>query len=246
MKNVLILGANSAMAKAMARSMAGPDVRLILASRNVEELQKTADDLTIRAPGSQNLVMAFDATKVETHGEFLAQVWKKVKNLDEVYLFFGLLHPQDQAQRDFQLAQEMLVANYVGAVSILERVALHMESKGRGLIVGVSSVAGDRGRQSNYLYGSSKAGLTTYLEGLRNRLAHCGVHVLTVKPGFVDTPMTQNMKKGLLFAKPDTVATGIIRAARKRKDTVYLPGFWKWIMLVIKSIPEFIFKKMKM
>ncbi|MBN1595139.1 SDR family oxidoreductase [candidate division FCPU426 bacterium] len=246
MKNVLILGANSAMARAMAREIAGPEVQLILASRNVQELEKTAQDLTLRKKSPRPIVLAFDACKLEQHERFVAQVLAKVKTLDEVYLFFGQLHPQEQAQKDFQLAQEMLVANYVGAASILERVALHMEEKGRGLIVGVSSVAGDRGRQSNYLYGSSKAGLTTYLQGLRNRLAHKGVHVLTVKPGFVDTPMTHHMKKGLLFARPETIAAGIVKAKRRKKDTVYLPGFWKWIMLVVTSIPEWIFKKMRM
>jgi len=246
MKNILILGANSAMARAMTREIAGPEVQLILASRNVEELKKTANDLELRAQGPQPIVLAFDACKTEEHEKFLSQVLEKVKSLDEVYLFFGQLHPQREAEEDFQLAQEMIVANYVGAVSILERIALHMEKKGQGVIVGVSSVAGDRGRQSNYLYGSSKAGLTTYLQGLRNRLVRRGVHVMTVKPGFVDTPMTRHMKKGLLFAKPESIATGIIKARRKKKDTVYLPGFWKWIMLIVKSIPEGIFKKMKM
>ncbi|MCD4812857.1 SDR family oxidoreductase [bacterium] len=246
MKNILILGANSAMAKSMARVIAGPETQLILASRNVDELEKTAHDIQIRCQTPTPIVISFDALKTEKHEKIMSDVLKKVKVLDEAYLFFGMLHPQKAAEADFQLAQEMMAANYVGAVSVLERIAAHMEKNGQGVIVGISSVAGDRGRQSNYLYGSSKAGLTVYLQGLRNRLAHHGVHVLTVKPGFVDTPMTRNKKKGLLFAKPETIATGIIRAVRKKKDHVYLPGFWKWIMLIIKTIPEGIFKKLKM
>ncbi|MCK5243126.1 SDR family oxidoreductase [bacterium] len=246
MKNVLILGANSGMARAMAREIANPKVQLILASRNTKELEKTAQDLMLRENAPLPVVFGFDATKLDQHDKFLAEVLKKIKTLDEVYLFFGQLHDQRTAEKDFHLAHEMLVANYVGAVSILEKIALYMESKGHGLIVGVSSVAGDRGRQSNYLYGSSKAGLNTYLEGLRNRLAHRGVHVLTVKPGFVDTPMTQHLKKGLLFAKPETIATGIRKAVQRKKNSVYLPGFWRWIMLIIRSVPEGIFKKLKM
>jgi short-subunit dehydrogenase len=145
-----------------------------------------------------------------------------------------------------QLAQEMLTANYVGAVSVLERLAPHLERRKQGLIVGVSSVAGDRGRQSNYFYGSAKAGFSTYFQGLRNRLAKSGVRVLTVKPGFVDTPMTRHLKKGLLFASPETIARGLIKAVRQKRNVVYLPGYWRWIMLVVRSVPEFIFKKMKL
>jgi short-subunit dehydrogenase len=246
MKNILILGANSGMARALVREIANPESQLILASRNTKELEKTAQDLVIRENVPEPLVFGFDAIKLDQHEKFLAQVLKQVKTLDEVYLFFGQKYEQHQAEQNYTLAHEMMVANYVGAVSILEKIALHLETRKQGVIVGVSSVAGDRGRQSNYLYGSAKAGLTVYLAGLRNRLASKGVHVLTIKPGFVDTPMTQNMKKGLLFAKPEAIAKGIKKAVQKRKNSVYLPGFWKWIMLIIRSVPEGIFKKLKL
>lgn len=246
MKNILILGANSAMAKALIRRLAGPDCRLILASRNLAELRKTAADAAIRGQGPQPLVLEFDALRLESHARFAREVMRRVKALDEVYVFFGALHPQDEAQKDFRLAQEILTANYTGAVSILEQLAPHLERRKQGLIVGVSSVAGDRGRQSNYLYGSAKAGFSTYLQGLRNRLSRSNVHVLTVKPGFVDTPMTKHLKKGLLFASPDAIARGLIKAVRKRRNVVYLPGYWRWIMLVVRAIPETIFKKLKM
>jgi decaprenylphospho-beta-D-erythro-pentofuranosid-2-ulose 2-reductase len=173
-------------------------------------------------------------------------VLAKAGELDEVYLFFGRMAAQGAAQKDFRLAYDMLLTNYVGAVSILERVAEHLESRKRGLIVAVSSVAGDRGRQSNYLYGSSKAGLSIYLQGLRNRLARSHVRVLTVKPGMVDTPMTKDMKKGLLFSKPEVIADGILRAVRRNKHTAYVPGYWYWVMLAIRAIPESLFKKMKL
>lgn len=246
MRNILILGANSGMAKALIRRLAGPDTRLILASRNLAELRRTAADAAVRGQGPQPLVIGFDALRLETHSRFVQDLMRRVRTLDEVYVFFGALHPQAEAQKDFQLAQEMLTANYVGAVSVLERLAPHLERRKQGLIVGVSSVAGDRGRQSNYFYGSAKAGFSTYLQGLRNRLAKSGVRVLTVKPGFVDTPMTRHLKKGLLFASPETIARGLIKAVRQKRNVVYLPGYWRWIMLVVRSVPEFIFKKMKL
>lgn len=246
MKNILILGANSGMAKALIRRLAGPDTRLILASRNLAELRRTAADAAVRGQGPQPLVIGFDALRLETHSRFVQDLMRRVRTLDEVYVFFGALHPQAEAQKDFQLAQEMLTANYVGAVSVLERLAPHLERRKQGLIVGVSSVAGDRGRQSNYFYGSAKAGFSTYFQGLRNRLAKSGVRVLTVKPGFVDTPMTRHLKKGLLFASPETIARGLIKAVRQKRNVVYLPGYWRWIMLVVRSVPEFIFKKMKL
>lgn len=246
MKNILILGANSAMAKALIRRLAGPGTRLILASRNLAELRKTAADAVVRGQGPEPLVLGFDALRLETHGRFAQDLMRRIKTLDEVYLFFGALHAQAEAQKDFRLAQEMLTANYVGAVSVLERLAPHLERRQQGVIVGVSSVAGDRGRQSNYFYGSAKAGFSAYLQGLRNRLAKNGVHVLTVKPGFVDTPMTRHLKKSLLFASPDAIARGLITAVRQKRDVVYLPGYWRWIMLVVRAIPESIFKRMKM
>jgi short-subunit dehydrogenase len=246
MKNVLILGANSAMARAMARQLASPGVQLALAGRQVKEMEKTAGDAAIRGRGPAPWVVPFDAQALETHAKFWHQVLAKLKTVDEVYVFFGQMHPQPEAQRDFRLAEEMLVTNYVGAVSILEKIAATLEERQAGLIVGISSVAGDRGRRSNYLYGSSKAGLSAFLSGLRNRLAPAGVHVMTVKPGFVDTPMTANLEKGPLYAKPEAVARGIVRAAARRKDVVYLPFFWKWIMLIIIHIPEGIFKKLKL
>jgi decaprenylphospho-beta-D-erythro-pentofuranosid-2-ulose 2-reductase len=246
MKNILILGANSAMAKALIRRLAGPATRLILASRNLAELRKTAADAVIRGQGPQPLVLQFDALALETHARFAQDLMRRIKTLDEVYVFFGALHPQAEAQKDFRLAQEILTANYVGAVSVLERLAPHLERRRQGLIVGISSVAGDRGRQSNYFYGSAKAAFSTYLQGLRNRLSKSKVHVLTVKPGFVDTPMTRHLKKGLLFASPEAIARGLIQAVRQRRNVVYLPGYWRWIMLVIKSIPEALFKRLSL
>jgi decaprenylphospho-beta-D-erythro-pentofuranosid-2-ulose 2-reductase len=151
------------------------------------------------------------------------------------------------AQKNFKAAQEIINTNYVGAVSILNVVANDFENRKRGTIVGISSVAGDRGRQSNYVYGSAKAGFTAFLSGLRNRLYHHGVHVLTVKPGFVKTQMIENLKTPApITAIPKQVADRIFKAVRKKKDNIYVLPIWSMIMLVIKSIPEGIFKKLKL
>jgi decaprenylphospho-beta-D-erythro-pentofuranosid-2-ulose 2-reductase len=246
MKHILILGATSSMAKALAEQLASHQVRLILAGRQVKDMEKTAQDLMIRGKGLRPVVIPFDAQHLENHGKFFTEVLTHAGAIDEAYLFFGQMYPQQEAQRRFQLAFKMLTVNYLSAVSILECIAAYMEKRNQGLIVAISSVAGDRGRQSNYLYGSSKAGLTAYLQGLRNRLAHAGVHVMTVKPGFVDTPMTQGLKKNGLFVSPQAIATGIIMATKKQKNVVYIPWYWRWIMLLIRLIPEAIFKKMKM
>ena len=134
----------------------------------------------------------------------------------------------------------------MGAVSILNIVADDFERCGSGVIAGISSVAGDRGRQSNYVYGTAKAAVSTFAQGLRHRLARTGVSVITIKPGLVDTPMTASFKKGALWASPDAVAARIERAIERRDDIVYTPWFWRWIMLIIKALPEPIFKKTRL
>src|SRR5262245_32495555 len=153
--------------------------------------------------------------------------------------------PQGEAQTSFELARRMIDVNYTSAVSLLNLAADYFEARKAGFICAISSVAGDRGRQSNYLYGSTKAALNTYLEGLRVRLAKVGVPVTTVKPGFVDTKMTRGMKGMFLVASPARVARDICRAIRRGRAVVYTPWFWWGIMTIIRSIPDFLFRRMK-
>ena len=244
MKNVLILGASSGMARALGRLMCR-DNRLILAGNDPDVLTKIAGDLELRSGGNRPLVAEFDARNSAGHGMFLQKLLTQVERIDETYLFFGMMVDEIEAHRRPELTAVMAQVNYVGAVTILENIALHMEHNKSGLIVGVSSVAGDRGRASNYLYGSTKAGLTAYLSGLRARLADSGVHVTTIKPGFVDTPMTAALKKGPLTTPPDKAAKCILKAARRRANTAYVPFFWGFIMMIIIHLPEFIFKKFR-
>jgi decaprenylphospho-beta-D-erythro-pentofuranosid-2-ulose 2-reductase len=243
MKCVLILGASSDIAKATARQYAKQGCMLYLAGRNAESLDPFVRNLTIRYKIAAKFV-AFDADNVSQHESFYKQLTPAP---DIVVCAFGFLGDQEKAEADWQESNRIIQANYTGAVSILNLVANDMAARKSGAIAGISSVAGDRGRQSNYIYGSAKAGFTAYLSGLRNRLVKSGVHVVTVKPGFVDTKMTNGLKlPAPLTAKPEQVAAKIISAVEKKKDVIYVLWMWRWVMLIIRNIPEGIFKKLKL
>lgn len=239
--NVLILGANSDIGMALAHKFARADkANIYLASRNMGELEKNAADLQHRYQVGAAPYF-FDATDYGSHDEFYRQLEPRP---DIVVAAFGYLGDQQLGQRDFAEAKKIIDRNFTGAVSILEIVAADFEARGRGAIIVISSVAGDRGRQANYLYGAAKAGLTAFASGLRNRLYRSNVKVLTVLPGFVRTKMTEGMDlPPLLLADPEKVAEDIHRAYA-RVDILYTKKIWRPVMLCIRSIPERIFKKM--
>jgi short-subunit dehydrogenase len=240
---LLILGANSDMAKATAKRYAQAGYNLYLASRNLDECEKTAADIRLRSQ-VEVLALSFDGRDFKSHAAFYAGLVAKPQG---VVVAFGMMHDQQQAQADFGLAQEMIEANYAGAVSILEIIAADFEQRQNGFIVGISSVAGDRGRQSNYIYGSTKAAFTTYLAGLRHRLVKSNVSVLTVKPGFVATKMTAELDlPAKLTAQPEQVAQAIFNAVAKKKSTIYVKPIWRLIMLLIIHVPNFVFHKTKL
>jgi len=242
-KYILILGAKSDIARAVAHEYAKNGYSLYLAGRNTAELAADASDLHIRYK-VKAIPLHFDALDYEAHSDFYAQINPKP---EVVACVFGLMFSQEKAQKEAKLAKLMMETNYVGAVSILECVANDMEIRKNGTIIGISSVAGDRGRATNYLYGSAKAGFTAYLSGLRNRLAKANVHVLTVKPGFVRTAMTEGLPlPPVITANPEQIAKDIFKAAKKHKNELYTLWMWKYIMLIIKYIPEFIFKKLSL
>ena len=243
---VVILGATSAIARAAAIELGRKGYDLILASRDLEENQALASDVQVRT-GAKVSALPFEAEDVASHSAFFAQCREHFGDgLAGVILCFGYLDDQKTAQQDFNVARRTIDVNYTGAVSILELFAAHFEERRTGFICAVSSVAGDRGRQSNYLYGSAKAGLTAYLQGLRNRLYRSGVAVTTVKPGFVDTKMTFGKPNLMLVAPAEKAGKDIVRAALKGKDVVYTPWFWRYIMLIIRHVPEMVFKKLKL
>ncbi len=243
MATVLIVGATSDIAQATARRFAQASYNLQLAARRPEQLEALASDLQIRHSVSVQLV-TFEATEFETHTSFYEQL---SPSPSVVITVFGYLGDQERGEREWVEAQKIIDTNYSGAVSLLNVVAQDYARKRAGVIVGISSVAGDRGRGSNYLYGSAKAGFTAYLSGLRNQMHAHGVSVITVKPGFVDTSMTEDLDlPPLLTAKPAAVAEDIFRAVKSKKDVVYTKWFWQPIMLIIKVIPERVFKRLKL
>ncbi|NML39383.1 SDR family oxidoreductase [Chitinophaga sp. G-6-1-13] len=243
MPTVLLLGAGSDMAVAIARRFAAAQYNVQLAGRQAAALQPLQQDLQIRY-GIAATVHHFDATAYDTHAAFYATLPVQP---DITVCAFGYLGDQEQAQHDWQEASRILHSNFTGAVSILNVVANAYEVKKAGVIVGISSVAGERGRQSNYIYGSAKAGFTAYLSGLRNRLFRSGVHVMSVQPGFVNTRMTQHLTlPPLLTAQPEQVANAVFKAVQRKKNVLFVKWPWKYIMLIIKLIPEAIFKKLKL
>lgn len=243
MPTALILGAASDMAMAIAEKFASQGYNIQLAARNVTRLEPLQSDLAIKYT-SRVSVHEFDALDFNSHNEFFEEINPKP---DVTICVFGLLGENQKAAEDWSQAARIINTNYTGAVSILNVAAKYYAQRGEGVIVGISSVAGVRGRQSNYLYGSAKAGFTAYLSGLRNKLYHSGVHVVTIQPGFVYTKMTESLKlPKMLTAKPEEVADAVYDAVRRRKNVVYVKWFWKYIMMTIKNVPEFMFKKMKL
>ena len=238
----LVLGASSAVARAFARLVAAHGDDVILAGRDREDMERTACDLRLRG-ASRVEVRSFDALDQASHDAFVASL---PEGALDVFVGFGLLHPQDRLEREPALAQEVIAVNYLGVVSLLSRLVPRLAAAGRGRIVVLSSVAGDRGRLSNYVYGSSKAGLNAYLQGLRARLAASGVSVTTIKPGFLDTAMTFGLPGMFLVASPEACARACLRHAAKGREVAYFPAFWWLIMAIVKAIPERIFKRLRL
>lgn len=243
MKTILILGGTSDIAVALAKRFGHENFRVQLAGRNLSFLQRIARDVSIRTRTKASSHL-FDATGFSSHKDFYHAL---VPKPDVCVCVFGFLGVQSHAEKEWSETEKIIDTNYKGAISILNIVADDFEQRGTGTIIGISSVAGDRGRQSNYIYGSAKAGFTAYLSGLRNRLFEKGVHVLTVKPGFVDTRMTEDLDLPQpLTAKPDEVARAIFKAYKNRQNEIYVLGAWRYIMLGIRNMPEFVFKRMKL
>ena len=239
----IILGATSSMARAFARAVAETGAGVILAGRDLDDLAALASDCHLRgSPVAE--VVPFDARKPEGFAAMVERMEREEGELNAA-VFVGSMPPQAEIDADPSLIDGTVTDSFTGPARFLQMLAPVMEARGGGTVVGVGSVAGDRGRIGNYVYGAAKAGFATYLSGLRNRLTRAGGHVVTVKPGFVDTSMTWGLPGMFLVASPERVAEDILKAVRKKRNVIYTPFFWRFIMLIIIHIPEFIFKKMK-
>lgn len=242
---VLIIGATSAIAEAVARLYAARGASLYLLARDRNRGEAIAQDLTVRAAAAAR-VAVLDVSDFAAHAAAIDAAWNAFGGFDVTLIAHGTLPEQARCDTDTELALHEFSVNGTATIALANRIAQKLEAQGSGTLAVISSVAGDRGRASNHLYGSAKAAVSAYASGLRQRLNARGINVLTIKPGFVDTPMTAAFKKGALWAKPDQVARGIVHAIDKRRSVVYLPRFWWAIMAVIRNIPEFVFRRIKL
>lgn len=246
MTRILLIGATSAIAQATARLWANPDSAFFLIARNADHLQVVAKDLTVRGAAVVHTA-AVDLTETEQHAALIQRANDELQGIDIVLIAHGSLDDQKACEQSFEHAFAALNTNLFSVIALLTPLANLLEQQRYGCIAVISSVAGDRGRQSNYIYGTAKGGLSIFLQGLRNRLHPANVCVLTIKPGFVETPMTAHIQpKGALWAQPEAIAQGIVKAVKKRRNQVYLPSIWWLIMTIICAIPETIFKRLKL
>lgn len=243
MQRVLIIGAYSAIAEAVAREYARRGAALFLVGRNPQRLDTLAADLRVRgAPRAD--AFALDVNDVDTHGAMLDAAQTALGGIDVALIAHGTLPTQDECDANVETTLREFATNGTSVIALGTELAKRLQ---RGAtLAAISSVAGDRGRASNYLYGSAKAAVSTFLSGLGQRLHPEGINVLAIKPGFVDTPMTASFRKGALWATPEQVASGILKAIDRRKPVAYLPWFWWGVMQVIKNIPEFVFRRLKL
>lgn len=239
---VLILGARSDIAVAVAHRFAKAGYDIQLAARNAESLDAARSDIELRYQVTATL-HDFDGLDTASHAGFL----EDLRELPGIAVCaVGYLGEQAESEQDAKAATQVIRSNFEGPASILAELANRFEQRGSGTLVGISSVAGERGRATNYVYGAAKAGFTAFLSGLRNRLAKKGVHVVTVLPGFVATKMTDGLDlPARLTAQPDEVAETVFKAVQKRRDIIYVKPIWRFIMMIIRNIPERIFKRMK-
>ena len=240
---ILIIGATSAIAHETAKFFARDGAELFLVGRTAEKLEDVSNDLKVRG-AKRTETFLLDLSDLVRHQEMIQTAIETLGGLDMVLIAHGTLSDQQLCQQSAAKTLEELTTNFMSVISLLTILANYFEQQKRGCIAVVSSVAGDRGRRSNYVYGTAKGGVSIFLQGLRSRLSTSGVTVVTVKPGLVDSPMTASLKKGLLFAQPAKVGKGIYKAMMKGREVVYLPWFWRPIMAVVRSLPEPIFKKL--
>lgn len=248
MKNIVLIGATSAIAEQCARLWVAQNARLFLVARNAAQLGSIADDLRIRAGGDEAVSsFVMDATDLAQHEPMLAAATAFLGRIDAVLIAHGSLPDQAQCQASVEAMLAEIATNGTSVVALAARFANVFEAQGSGCLAAIGSVAGDRGRQSNYVYGAAKGLVERFFQGLRNRMASKGVSVVLIKPGFVDTPMTAAFdKNGPLWAKPEHVAAEIVAAMASGKPVLYTPWFWRYILLIIRHIPERIFMRLKL
>ena len=244
MNNILVIGATSAIAHSVCKKFCMEPSTFYLVGRSKEKLSIIADDLRVRGAITVH-IDACDFVNPAEYENLSQRVIKLLPSFDIVFIAHGSLSDQDKCEVDTDYVSNELSVNFTSTIALSLLFSRVLKKQKHGTLAVVSSVAGERGRQSNYIYGAAKAGITAFCSGLRNKLIQDNVHVLTILPGFVDTPMTSHIPKNFLFASSDKVADDIVNAIKKKKDVLYTPFFWKYVMIIVRSIPEGIFKKLK-
>lgn len=243
---ILVYGATSAIVQAtLLEYVKRYSLSAVLIARNEKRLEEIAADLKARGAESVETIY-YDLNDTKLHDGGLERAAKILGHFDHVLLGHGFLGDAPKSLVDSEHLESILKTNFVSPAILLNKIANVMERQKSGTIAVIGSVAGDRGRMSNYVYGSAKAGLATFVGGMRHRLSKVGVKVVLIKPGFVSSPMTAHLKQGPLFAKPESIAPRIVCAIEHGCSTVYVPGFWRWIMLIVRNLPEFLMHKTKM
>lgn len=245
MRRLVIFGATSAIAEATAREFAHRGDAIFLVGRSLERLRAIADDLKVR--GAVHVGVAVqDLREITAYEELLEHAHADMGGMDAALIAHGTLPDQTASEASIEMTLDEFQTNAVSTIALCTLLANRFSRQKRGVIAVISSVAGDRGRKSNYVYGAAKAAVTAFTSGLRQRLRPEGVFVVTIKPGFVDTPMTAAFKKGALWASPKSVAKDIAKAMVRGTPVIYTPGFWRLIMWIIRSIPEFVFRRLSL
>jgi short-subunit dehydrogenase len=244
MKKIIILGATSGIALEVQRQLAHRGRELLLVGRSPQRLAEIGADLAVR--GAQRvLTYSADLTSIQQHASIFEFACHNFPDFDTVLLAYGSMHNQKESESSIDILLNELQVNFVSATAILTLFAGDLERRRNGCLAAITSVAGDRGRRSNYVYGSSKGALSLFLQGLRSRLHPAGVRVITIKPGPVQTPMTDHLPNSARFADPEQVARDIVRALERRSpDVLYTPKIWRYIMTAVQQIPEAIFKRL--
>jgi short-subunit dehydrogenase len=239
---VLIIGATSAIAHEAAKLFAADGAWLYLVGRHPDKLASVAQDLLVRGATRVETVL-LELTELDRHQELLAKVTESFGGLDAVLIAHGALPNQQVCEQSVADTMAAFATNCLSVISLITLFANYFEQQRYGVLAVITSVAGDRGRRNNYVYGAAKGAVDLFLQGVRSRLSKAGVPVVTIKPGLVDTPMTAALPKHFLFAPAQNVGQGIYYAMVKGRNVVYLPWFWRWIMMIIRAIPEALFKK---